>query len=505
MVTNFHKLDEYIKLLEQEGLLKESSAESGADRDVRYISFDSQDVQYGTLFVCKGAHFKAEYLAGALEKGAFAYVSENRYDNVPEDVPFILVNDVRKAMVIIANTYYNDVWKDLTVIGITGTKGKSSTTYFMKYILDDWMKAEGKPETAVISGIDNYDGIIKEESHLTTPETMDLYRHFDNAVTSNIEFASMEVSSQALKYDRVSGMTFDVGCFLNIGTDHISDIEHPDFGDYLASKLILMGQCRNVCVNLDCDNSEDALAAAKASKVAERVITFGTKEGADIFGYDIKTSDDDITFKVKCDSFDEKFMITMHGLFNVENALAAIAMCYCLNVPLDYIKSGLKKARVSGRMEIFRGAKTGMTVIVDYAHNQMSFQYLFDSIHKEFPGSRVTIVFGCPGKKALGRRRELGSLAGEYADKVYITEEDAGEEPIAKISKEISEYVASYGTDFDIIDDRVEAITKAVNEADGNTVVLITGKGRETRQKRGTQYIDTPSDVEIVEKLLEDK
>ncbi|MDO4859826.1 MAG: UDP-N-acetylmuramoyl-L-alanyl-D-glutamate--2,6-diaminopimelate ligase [Bacillota bacterium] len=505
MVTNFHKLDEYIKLLEQEGLLKESSAESGADRDVRYISFDSQDVQYGTLFVCKGAHFKAEYLAGALEKGAFAYVSENRYDNVPEDVPFILVNDVRKAMVIIANTYYNDVWKDLTVIGITGTKGKSSTTYFMKYILDDWMKAEGKPETAVISGIDNYDGIIKEESHLTTPETMDLYRHFDNAVTSDIEFASMEVSSQALKYDRVSGMTFDVGCFLNIGTDHISDIEHPDFEDYLASKLILMGQCRNVCVNLDCDNSEDALAAAKASKVAERVITFGTKEGADIFGYDIKTSDDDITFKVKCDSFDEKFMITMHGLFNVENALAAIAMCYCLNVPLDYIKSGLKKARVSGRMEIFRGAKTGMTVIVDYAHNQMSFQYLFDSIHKEFPGSRVTIVFGCPGKKALGRRRELGSLAGEYADKVYITEEDAGEEPIAKISKEISEYVASYGTDFDIIDDRVEAITKAVNEADGNTVVLITGKGRETRQKRGTQYIDTPSDVEIVEKLLEDK
>ena len=329
MVTNFHKLDEYMKLLEQEGLLKESSAESGADRDVRYISFDSQDVQYGTLFVCKGAHFRAEYLAGALEKGAFAYVSENRYDNVPEDVPFILVNDVRKAMVIIANTYYNDVWKDLTVIGITGTKGKSSTTYFMKYILDDWMKAEGKPETAVISGIDNYDGIIKEESHLTTPETMDLYRHFDNAVTSNIEFASMEVSSQALKYDRVSGMTFDVGCFLNIGTDHISDIEHPDFEDYLASKLILMGQCRNVCVNLDCDNSEDALAAAKASKVAERVITFGTKEGADIFGYDIKTSDDDITFKVKCDSFDEKFMITMHGLFNVENALAAIAMCYC--------------------------------------------------------------------------------------------------------------------------------------------------------------------------------
>lgn len=507
MVTNYHSLKEYAGLLEKEGLLKECTVDKSQDagRDVRYISFDSQDVKYGTLFVCKGAHFKSQYLAGAIEGGAFAYISEKKYDEADESIPYILVSDVRKAMVVIANEYYNCVWKDLTVIGITGTKGKSSTTYFMKYILDDWMKKEGKPETAVISGIDNYDGIIKEESHLTTPETMDLYRHFDNAVTSGIEYASMEVSSQALKYDRVSGMIFDVGCFLNIGEDHISDIEHPDFDDYLASKLILMSQCRNVCVNLDCDNSEDALAAARVSKCAEKIVTFGTKEGADIYGYDIVTSDSAITFKVKCDSFDEKFKITMHGLFNVENALAAIAMCYCLNVPLEYIKSGLKKARVSGRMEIFRGKKSGMTVIVDYAHNKMSFQYLFDSIHKEFPDSRVTIVFGCPGKKALGRRRELGSLAGEFADKVYITEEDAGEEPIAKISKEISEYVASFGTEYDIIDDRQEAITKAVDEADGNTVVLITGKGRETRQKRGTQYIDTPSDVEIVERLLEDR
>ena len=500
MVTEFHKLEEYIDLLKKEGLLKKSHTADSGKNNVRYISFDSQDVRVGTLFICKGAHFREEYLKGALDGGAFAYVSEKKYDNVPDHVPYVLVNDVRKAMVVIANEYYNNVWQDLTVIGITGTKGKSSTTYFMKYILDDWMKKEGKPETAVISGIDNYDGVIKEESHLTTPETMDLYRHFDNAVTTGIEYASMEVSSQALKYNRVSGMIFDVGCFLNIGTDHISDIEHPDFEDYLASKLILMGRCKNVCVNLDCDNSEDALAAAKKSKVAEKIVTFGRKEGADIYGYDIETSDSAITFKVRSDSFDEKFKITMHGLFNVENALAAIAMCYCLNVPLQYIKSGLKKARVSGRMEIFKGKKSGMTVIVDYAHNQMSFQYLFDSIHKEFPDSRVTIVFGCPGKKALGRRRELGSLAGQYADKVYITEEDAGEEPIAKISREIAGYVEAFGTDYDMIDDREEAITKAIEEADGNTVVLITGKGRETRQKRGIQYIDTPSDVEIVER-----
>ena len=175
-----------------------------------------------------------------------------------------------------------------------------------------------------------------------------------------------------------------------------------------------------------------------------------------------------------------------------------------MNIPIEHIKAGLKKARVSGRMEIFNG-KDGRTVIVDYAHNKMSFESLFKSMRSEFPCKKVTIVFGCPGYKALGRRKELGSLAGEYTNKVYITEEDAGEEPVMKISKEIAGYVSAYDTRYEILTDRQEAITKAIEEADADTVVLITGKGRETRQKRGTQYIDTPSDVQIVEALLDVK
>ncbi|MEG0829226.1 MAG: UDP-N-acetylmuramoyl-L-alanyl-D-glutamate--2,6-diaminopimelate ligase [Anaerovoracaceae bacterium] len=503
MINRLHLMEEYVEALKAQDLVIESNFEVKLmKKKVGYVSFNSQDIKYDTLFICKGAHFKAEYLKGALEEGAFAYVSEKKYD-IKEDTPYIIVNDMRKTMALIADIYYNQVWKELSLIGITGTKGKSTTTYFMKYILDDYLKAQKKPRSGVISGIDNYDGVVNEESHLTTPEALDLQRHFDNAVRSGIEFLSMEVSSQALKYDRTLGITFDVGCFLNIGTDHISDIEHTSFEDYLASKMILFGQCKTACINLESQYAQNALNAAEGN--AKRIITFGYTPEATIYGYNIKTSKKDITFSVKSDSFDEEFKIGIHGLFNVENALAAISISYGLNIPLEYIKSGLKKAQVSGRMEIYTSKSGELDVIVDYAHNQMSFDSLFKSTKKEYPGKKITIVFGCPGKKALGRRKELGDLAGEYADKVYITEEDAGEEPVMKISQEIASHVSKFDCDCQIINDREEAIKQAIETADDNTIILITGKGRETRQKRGTQYIDCISDVEYVQTFLAEK
>jgi UDP-N-acetylmuramoyl-L-alanyl-D-glutamate--2,6-diaminopimelate ligase len=310
----------------------------------------------------------------------------------------------------------------------------------------------------------------------------------------------MEVSSQALKYDRTSGVMFDVGCFLNIGEDHISDIEHSDFEDYLNAKLLLFKQCKVCCVNLNSDHIDTVLEAARIH--APKVVTFGLTGEADIYGYDIKVNQKNITFKVKSDRFDKEFKMSIAGLFNVQNALAAISICYVLGIPLDNIYAGLKKAQVSGRMEIYTSKERNVNVIVDYAHNKMSFESLFTSTQKQFPGSKISIVFGCPGKKALGRRRELGEIAGKYSNKVFITEEDAGEEPVLKICEEIAEHVKSQDCDCEIIVDRGQAIKEAINTADDNTIVLITGKGRETRQKRGVQYIETPSDVEYVEQLL---
>lgn len=503
MIEKLHLLKEYMELLEDNDLIAESNVpDEAANKKVNYVSFNSQDIKYDTLFICKGAHFSVKYLLGALEEGAFAYISEVKYDEAG-DVPYIIVKDMRKAMAFLADMFYNKIWEHITIAGITGTKGKSTTTYFVRQILDDYLKDNKKPMSAVISGIDNYDGVINEESHLTTPEAIDLHRHYSNAVKSGIEFLTMEVSSQALKYHRTMGISFDVGCFLNIGIDHISDIEHPDFDDYLNAKLVLMGQCKTACVNLDSDVAQKALDAASGK--AKKIITFGKTDKADIYGYDIVPEKKGISFRVKSDSFDEQFKIGMTGLFNVDNALAAIAICYAMNIPLEYIKSGLKKARVSGRMEIYTSKSGGLDVIVDYAHNQMSFESLFRSTQKEYPGKKITIVFGCPGKKALGRRKELGELAGKYADYVIITEEDAGEEPVMKISEEIAGHVNKYDCRCEIITDREKAIQTAIDQADDETVILITGKGRETRQKRGTQYIDTPSDVEYVEKFLAGK
>ena len=276
MIDRLHLLKEYVELLKEKELIAETNLEGDIlEKKVNYVSYNSQDVRYDTLFICKGAHFTVEYLLSALEEGAFAYISEVKYDKEAPEAPYIIVKDMRQTIALTADLFYNQVWKRLTTVGITGTKGKSTTTYFMRYILDEYLRDQKKPLSAVISGIDNYDGVINEESHLTTPEALDLHRHFDNAVKSGIEFLSMEVSSQALKYDRTKGIIFDVGCFLNIGIDHISDVEHPDFEDYLKAKLVLFSQCKAACVNLESEYAQTVLEAARGK--AEKNITFGLK------------------------------------------------------------------------------------------------------------------------------------------------------------------------------------------------------------------------------------
>ncbi|MBP6492456.1 MAG: UDP-N-acetylmuramoyl-L-alanyl-D-glutamate--2,6-diaminopimelate ligase [Clostridia bacterium] len=507
MNHTLHRLSGYLEQLEVQDLVSYFELDAvSMNNPVRYISYNSMDVVPDTLFVCKGSHFSVDYLRSAVEKGAICYISETKYElgdkNLTNAVSCIIVKDIRKTMALIADYFYNQIWKEIKIVGITGTKGKSTTAYYMKSILDEYLDAHNKPLSAIVSGIDNYDGVINEESHLTTPEAMELHKHFNNAVKSGIKYLSMEVSSQALKYDRTLGITFEVGCFLNIGEDHISDVEHSDFEDYLQSKLRLFTQCSHACVNINSDHLERVL---EASKACPHVVTFGLDEKADVYGYDVVKSDNEIRFKVKTKDFDKEFKITMAGLFNVHNALAAIAMSICLEVPMSYVAAGLEKARVSGRMEVYTNKDGKIKAIVDYAHNKMSFETLFQSTMREYPGKKITIVFGCPGKKALGRRRELGEIAGKYSNQVYITEEDAGEEPVMKISQEIAEHVEKQGCSCEIIPDREEAIRQAILNADENTIILITGKGRETRQKRGTQYIDTPSDVDYVENYLGEK
>lgn len=494
----YYKLKDYAALLEQHGLVTEMNMDGG--REIRHLSYNSKDIKAGTLFLCKGAHFKEQYLKNAVDAGAVCYISEKKY---AVDCDYILVSDIRRAMGYLVNLFFENVWEKLHLIGITGTKGKSTTTYFVRYILDEYLRDQKKPQSAVISSIDTYDGVVNMESHLTTPEPIELHTHFQNAVDSGIGYLTMEVSSQALKYGRVAGVTFEVGCYLNIGDDHISDVEHPDFEDYFQSKLKLFAQSKTACVSLDTLRVEDVLAAAEQ---AERKITFSTADTtADIYAYDIRKVGNDTAFRVHAPTFDEEFMLTIPGLFNVQNAVAAISICYALGIPQHYMYVGLMKARSSGRMEIYSNADNRVVVLVDYAHNKMSFETLYQSVQKEFPNRRIYTVFGCPGRKAFQRRHDLGALSGKYSDKVFITEEDPGEEPLRNICEEISIHVRAQGCPYEIVEDRGEAIKKAINAAGGeNSIVLVTGKGNETRQKRGTEYVPCPSDVEYTKRFLKE-
>lgn len=493
-------VSDIVRAVQDAGILRSSMP--GTDHSISSVTYNSREAGKDSLFVCKGAHFREKYLEDAISQGAACYVTEKEYGLGTPECPEILVSDIRLAMPVISETFYGRLSDELKMVGITGTKGKSTTTYFVRYILDDYMAATGGERTAVCSGIDNYDGVIEEESHLTTPEIMELYQHMNNALNSGIKYMTMEVSSQALKYDRVDGITFEAGAFLNIGTDHISAIEHPDFNDYLESKLKIFGHCRTACYNLDCDEQE---RVRMASADCPYVITFSQNdENANVYGYDVRSSEGKVALRVRSrgirdyEDFDEEFTLGTFGTINVENALAAISLSLLVGVPLEYIKSGLAKAISPGRMEVFYSADGKRIAIVDYAHNKLSYEKFFGTIKDEFPGKKMIIVFGCPGGKAFARREELGTIAGRNCAYSIITEEDYGEEDVNKICREIGEFVSAAGGKYEIITDRVEAIKKAITLMDDDTILFLPGKGRETREKRGIQYIDTPSDADVV-------
>lgn len=495
-------LGEYLSLLEQEGLLADPVPES-LDRStpVTLVSCDSRNVVPGTLFLCKGSHFREEFLEAARERGAFLYAGEILYPNCP--LPGLRLTDLRRAMALLADLCYGHPSGRLKVVGFTGTKGKSTSAYYLKSVLDAWQTKQGGGETGVISSIDTYDGVERFESHLTTPEPLDLQRHLAHAADAGLEYLTMEVSSQALKYHRTLCTHFAVACFLNIGYDHVSPVEHPDFEDYFASKLKIFAQAEINCVNLDSDYAQRVLEAAQ--QAGRPVFTFSQRDPqADVYASQVRKEDGQTVFHVRTPQYEREFRLTMPGLFNVENALGVITVCHALHVPPAAVYDGLVCARVPGRMETYTNADGSLHAIVDYAHNRLSFETLFRSVRSEYPGREMAIVFGCPGKKAYDRRRDLGEAAGHWCDRVYLTEEDSGEEDTLDICREIAPNVEKAGCPVRIIPNRGEAIRQAVLDCSGPAVLLLTGKGRETRQKRGTAYIDTPTDVEYVQAFLQE-
>lgn len=461
------------------------------------LTFNSKEVVSGTLFICKGSTFKRDYLSEAINLGAKFYISEFDYKL---NIPHIIVKDIRKAMSIVANIFFENPSKDLKMVGITGTKGKSTTLYFLKSILDTYFKSLKKPLSGYTSSVDYYDGIETKESKNTTPESVELQKILRTAVDSGTRYFEMEVSSQALKYDRVSGLNYDYGIFMNISEDHISPIEHKDFDDYFNSKLKLFDISQNAIININSDYIDEILRRAKK---CDKIITFGMSKEADIYAYNIeKTEANGIKFRIKTKEIDEDFEIGMPGIFNVENALAAIATALEFDIPAEYIRKGLIIARCPGRMEVYSSDDGQIISIVDYAHNKLSFARIFDSVKMDYPDRRIVVIFGSAGGKAIGRRKDLGIVAGEMADKIYLTSDDPAEEDPREIANDIYRYASKYDKPIEIIIERKDAIIKALDDHKVKSIYLILGKGDERQSKIGKSYVDYPSDVEIVKEYI---
>lgn len=478
------------------------------------IDCDSRFSRPNHVFVCKGKAFKVDYLRAAITKGAVAYIcdeaSAGALDVVGAErrIPMLVVDDLRRAMGDVSPVAWGHPDRDLPVVGITGTKGKSTTAYMLRAILD----GEGDDRhTGILGSIDTYDGVEGFESVNTTPEAPDLWRHLANVRDSDLSYMTMEVSSQGLKYERVTDLRFAVACFLNIGRDHISPIEHPDFEDYFQSKLRIFDQSELAVVNIDSDRAEEVLSRARR---CEWVVTTSARgdEGveADVVASNVTSERGTVSFDVTSSRGTRRMRISMPGLFNVDNALVAIAVAEILGIDDARIAYGLSHVRVPGRMELLETDDDRIVGLVDYAHNKLSYQRFFSSVSKEFPGWRVIALLGAPGDKAQERRRELPQEASKWADLLVYSEEDPAHENPADICEEMvrntpdGQWCESIPNRPDGIRYCVMAARQMLDEEDARGVVVcLLAKGDETRQHEGDRFVPCETDGDIFMREIE--
>lgn len=468
-----------------------STSVTGADSDSRFAA-------PGHLFVCKGAAFRPQYLASAIEDGAVAYLCDESHADalapVAGNVPTLVATDdgLRPAMALASAEAWGHPDHNLDVVGITGTKGKSTTSYMLRTILD---AGEPYSRAGILGSIETFDGRERAESVNTTPEAPDLWRHLANARDAGLPHMVMEVSSQALKYDRVDHLRLDVACFLNIGRDHISPREHPSFEDYFQSKLRIFDQARVAVVNLGTNHVDEVLSRASR---CERVVTFSAEgdRSADVWADDVAPFMGGIRLVAHTPSWEGELVVSMPGLFNAENALCAVAACEVLGVGYDQVRDGLAKVSVPGRMELLPSPTPRVVGIVDYAHNKLSYQRFFSSISKEFPGRSIIAVLGAPGGKAYERRQELPEEASKWADVLIYTEEDPAGEPVEQICRQLADATPE-GQAHEVIVDRPQAVRRAVElalQSERGAVVCLLAKGDETRQHVGDSYVPCETD-----------
>lgn len=465
------------------------------DVNVNELVYNTKKVTKESMFVCiKGAAFDShDAAADAAKSGAIVIVAERPVE-VPEGICVVLVKDTRYALALISAAYFDYPARKLKVIGITGTKGKTTTTFMIRSILE-----HAGIRTGLIGTIETIIGDRHIPASNTTPESYTIQAYFAAMVEAGCQVAVMEVSSQGLKLHRTAGILFDIGIFTNLAPDHIGPNEHESFEEYLECKSRLFRQCRVGIVNADDEHCGQILEGHTC-----QVETYGFSEKADLRASDVKLVSRPgflgVAYHVSgLADFDVE--IDMPGRFSVYNSLVAIAVCRHFDISREDVLEALETAQTKGRIEKIK-VSDDFTLMIDYAHNAMSLESLLTTL-KEYHPKRLVCLFGCGGNRSRMRRFEMGEVSGRLADLTVITSDNPRfEEPQAIIGDIRTGIEKTDGKYIEIID-RKEAIRYVIEHGQPGDVIVLAGKGHEDYQEiRGVKY---PMDERVlIREVLEE-
>ena len=463
----------------------EYTTEGKAVEDTRIseVVFDTRKLKDNCVFICiRGANFDGhDFACEAVQRGAKAIVIQ-RDVILPDDADICIIrtNNTRLALACMSAAYFKHPANELTTIGVTGTKGKTTTTYLIKHMLE-----HAGHKVGLIGTIETIIGNEHIPSKNTTPESYLLQQYFREMADMGIDTVVMEVSSQALMMHRTSGFVFDYGVFTNLSPDHIGENEHKDFEDYLHCKSLLFRQCRTGIINGDDEHADEILKDHTCDTEF-----FGLGEKNDIRAENIKLLKENGFIGV---NFDVKGLMDFNtdtafpGRFSVYNALCAIAVSRHFNVTEDDMRISLRQARVKGRIELIP-VSPDFVLMIDYAHNAMALESLLKTL-REYEPQRLVCLFGCGGNRSKLRRFEMGEVSGRLADLTIITSDNPRFEEPHAIMEDIETGIKKTDGKYIMIQDRKEAIAYSISHAKKGDVIVLAGKGHEDYQEiRGNKY-----------------
>ena len=455
--------------------LKYQVVNGSIDVNVSELVYNTKKVKKECMFVCiKGANFDSHDVAGeAAKNGAVVIVAEHPVE-VPEGTAVVMVEDTRYALALISAAYFDYPAKKMKVIGITGTKGKTTTTFMIRSILEH----AGIP-TGLIGTIEVIIGDRHIPAHNTTPESYEIQEYFAQMAAAGCKVAVMEVSSQGLKLHRTAGIQFDIGIFTNLAPDHIGENEHASFEEYMECKGRLFRQCEIGIVNADDEHCANILKGHTC-----QVETYGFSEKADLRASRVKLVNRPgflgVAYHVS-GLMDFDVEIDMPGRFSVYNSLVAIAVCRHFRIPKEDMLAALNVVQTKGRIEKVK-VSDDFTLMIDYAHNAMSLESLLITL-KEYNPKRLICVFGCGGNRSKLRRYEMGEVSGRLADLTVITSDNPRFEEPQAIIDDIKIGMAKTSGKYVEIIDRKEAIRYVIAHGQPGDVIVLAGKGHEDYQE----------------------